>query len=118
MLSSRYTEGEFGPPVSNSMRIVRPIAADGTSSCSTGALALEKPAEMAEPPVASMKPDKSPASAVARARYKNRAPHVLVRTAIVAPIGSSFCELICGQYCGKARRVPISVLQDCGEPRS
>src|ERR1700716_820384 len=85
MLSSRYTACALGPPLMNSTRMLRPIAVDGTSSCSTGRLGLENPPAVADPPAKPTRPGNA-AVAIAPTRSRHNQPIDFPTTiAIAAP---------------------------------
>src|SRR6185312_14242753 len=75
----------------------RPIDGDGTSSCSTGALALEKAAAVGTPAAIPTNAGSTTAVANPAAKRINREPRVFTPKTIAAPIRR---VPICGRYSG------------------
>src|SRR6478672_9703808 len=75
--SSRYTAGEFGPPLWNCTLISCPIPADGTMRYSTGRPGREKAPAVAEPPTTPMRAGSTAAASATTVSRRTHAPRIL-----------------------------------------
>src|SRR5690349_16598743 len=90
--SSRYTAGEFGPPLWNCTLISRPIPADGTWRYSTGRPGREKAPAVAEPPTTPTRPGNTAAATAAIVSRRNQAPRIFPTHFMLLPIPSVECR--------------------------